>query len=429
MSSLIRSLFGRVPGDRRNSGRQSRQVDSQSRAALRPMESLEPRAMLSANVDDSGLLTIVGTERADVIEVRPGPVAGSVSLRGVAGVARDTVFNDVARVSISSLGGNDRILVAPGIRDVSNNPIEFTIDSGNGNDVVDGGDGRDTIRTQAGNDTVRGHGGNDDINLGIGNDFGDGGSGDDTINGDRGSDRVWGGSGNDSLDGGGENDVVRGQDGDDTLVGGFGSDNLFGGNGNDSGAGDFGNDNIFGEAGDDRLTGGSGRDQIRGGDGDDSLDGGDDSDDLFGEAGDDSINGGRGRDRIRGGIGSNSSLDDDGDNDLDLLNRGAIVQFVEGSATVSGTSASKDDKKFYTFRAPEGATTLSVVLQPGDGGVYADLEIERFVGDLTLVELEPSEGGPSSASGLAIVAGQVYKLRLRAPDRSPVGFSVTMTVA
>lgn len=431
MSSFIHDLFARgFHGTGHGStASRNRRSAAKSRSALGPMEPLEPRAMLSATIDDSGLLSIVGTERGDVIEVRPGDVAGSVSLRGVAGVPRNTVFNNVARVSIAALGGNDRVIVAPGIRDVSNNPVECTIDSGNGNDVVDGGDGRDVVVAQGGNDIVRGNGGNDDIDLGDGNDFADGGSGDDHILGGRGSDRVWGGSGNDSLEGGSEFDVLRGFDGDDSLNGGAGADAIFGGNGNDTADGDIGNDSISGDAGDDRLAGGAGRDTIRGGLGDDSLDGGDDPDDLFGDSGNDTLNGGRGRDRIRGGLGANVCQDDDGDTDADRFNSVPGLQFVDGSATVTGTSASKDDKRFFTFRAPEGATTLSVVLQPGQGDVYADLEIERFVGDVKLVELEPNEGGPSSASGLAIVAGQAYKLRLRAPDDSPVNFSVTLTVA
>lgn len=422
---LLTRLFAR--GD--NQTRRARSAGRRPIGSLRQMESLEPRAMLAATVDDSGLLTIVGTERRDVIEVRAGATLGSVVLRGVDGVARDTEFANVARVSISALGGNDRVVIASGIRDASGAPMAFTVDAGNGNDVIDGGDGDDTILGQAGNDTVRGNGGDDDIDLGNGNDLGVGGAGGDRIVGGRGADRLQGGVGNDDLDGGGEGDVLRGEDGDDTLVGGAGVDVVFGGGGNDVAGGDGGDDVVWGEAGDDRLTGGSGRDRIRGGVGDDSLDGGDDSDDLFGDAGDDSINGGRGRDRIRGGLGTNSSLDDDGDIDLDRAGRASVAQFVDNTLTVTGFSASKDDKKFFTFRAPEGVSTLSVVLERGEVGDFADLEIESLVDDVTVVELEPSETGVSTASGLAIVPGRAYKLRLRAPDRSPVGFTVTMTVA
>ena len=413
--------FHRRPVARKGSRRSSGQLQS--------AETLENRSMLSATVDDSGLLTIVGTQRRDVIEVVAGTTLGSVVLRGVAGVPRDTTFANVTRVSISSLGGNDRIVVGSGIRDVSGNFIPFTIDAGIGDDVVDGGDGDDRILGAPGNDVGRGNGGNDDIDLGAGNDFGYGGTGNDRVVGNRGVDRLFGGAGDDSLDGGGENDTVRGEDGNDTLSGGVGVDILFGGAGNDSASGDSGNDSVLGEAGDDRLAGGSGRDTIRGGAGDDSLDGGDDSDDLFGDDGDDSINGGRGRDRLRGGAGTNASLDDDGDQDLDRAGRATVLQFVGNTLTVTGTSASKDDKKFFTFRVPDGVTTLAVTLEKGETGDYADLEIESLVGEVHVVELEPSENSVTSASGLAVTPGRAYKLRLRAPDRSLVGFTATLTVS
>ncbi|MFM7075414.1 MAG: calcium-binding protein [Planctomycetaceae bacterium] len=398
-------------------------------ARLAVPESLETRAMLSATVDDDGLLTIVGTARRDVIEVRPGVEPGIVSLRGVDGVARDTMFAGVKRVSISTLEGHDKITIASGVRDVTGALMAFRIDSGAGNDVVDGGDGKDEILAGLGNDSVRGRGGDDSIDLGGGNDVGSGGTGDDRIVGGQGFDRIFGEAGNDDLDGGSEGDVVRGGDGDDAMKGGVGDDALFGGSGNDVGDGEAGRDQILGEAGNDKLAGGIGRDVLRGGMGDDSLDGGDDADDLWGEQGDDSINGGRGRDRIRGGVGSNACIDDDGDNDLDRRGSALELVFVGSTTTVTGVSASKDDKRFFTFRAPEGATTLSVLLAKGDTGDFADLEIESFADDVTLVELEPSETGVNTASGLAIVAGRAYKLRLRAPDRTPAGFTVTLTVA
>jgi len=422
---MIARLFART----RHQKPASRKTSRRSSDALRSMETLESRAMLSATVDDNGLLTIVGTQRRDVIEVRPGTTLGSVLLRGVAGVARDAEFTNVTRVSISSLGGNDKISIAAGILDGSGNAIPFTVDAGAGDDGVDGGDGDDAILGGTGNDTVRGNGGNDDIDLGAGNDFGFGGAGDDRIVGGRGVDREFGGVGDDTLDGGGENDVLRGEDGDDTLTGGVGNDSLLGGTGNDNASGDAGNDSILGEAGDDRLAGGSGRDTIRGGVGDDSLDGGDDNDDLFGDDGNDSINGGRGRDRIRGGAGTNSSLDDSGDEDLDRAGRATVLQFAGNTLTVTGSSASKDDKKFFTFRVPEGVSKLSVVLDKGQTGDYADLEIESLVGEVKVVSLEPSENSVTSASDLAVLPGQAYKLRLRAPDRSPVEFTATLTVA
>jgi Ca2+-binding RTX toxin-like protein len=410
------------------SGRRGKRSRSFHRAALAVPEALEARAMLSATVDADGLLTIVGTARRDVIEVRPGVEPGIVVLRGVDGVPRNTAFPNVKAVAISSLEGHDRIVVSSGIRDVAGAFMGFSIDAGPGNDVIDGGDGNDDIRAGVGNDVVRGRGGVDDIDLGAGNDIGYGGTGDDSVDGGQGFDRLFGEAGNDDLDGGSEGDAVRGGEGDDSLEGGVGDDSIFGGPGNDVGAGGDGRDSMYGELGDDKLSGGGSRDLLRGGLGDDSLDGGDDADDLWGDQGDDSINGGNGRDRIRGGGGSNACLDDDGDLDLDRRGSALELVFVGSTTTVTGVSASKDDKRFFTFRAPEGATTLSVTLAKGDIGGFADLEIESFADDVTLVELEPSETGVTTASGLSIVAGRAYKLRLRAPDRAPAGFNVTLTV-
>ena len=70
---LITRLFAR--GD--NQPRRTRGAGRRPNGSLRQMETLEPRAMLAATVDDSGLLTIVGTERRDVIEVRAGATLGS----------------------------------------------------------------------------------------------------------------------------------------------------------------------------------------------------------------------------------------------------------------------------------------------------------------------------------------------------------------
>lgn len=466
-------------GRRNRRGQGAGRRGSPRNTPLTMLETLEQRAMLSATVDDAGVLTIVGTERRDVIEVRAGSVPGSVVLRGVADVPRDTVFTNVTGVAISSLGGDDKISIGAGIR-TADAFMAFKIDTGDGNDTVDGGDGDDTILCGAGNDTARGRGGNDSIDLGDGNDVGIGGAGDDSISGGTGNDRLFGELGNDRLAGDGGRDTIRGGAGDDTVEGGddiddlfgdagndlisggtgndrlsgdagddrlsgdggrdsirggVGDDTMYGGDdndviggdaGNDSATGGAGDDRLSGDAGDDRLAGDSGRDTIRGGLGDDTLDGGDDDDDLLGEAGNDSINGGRGRDRIRGGVGSNASLDDDGDIDLDRRGTGSELQFVSNVATVTGTSASKDDKRFFSFRAPEGAGTLSVVLDR-ESGDFADLEIEPLVGEVTIVKLEPGETSVNTASGVSLVAGQAYKLRVRAADRSPAGFKVTLT--
>jgi hypothetical protein len=76
-----------------------RKVDTKRLRSRRlALESLENRALLTASVDGTGLLTVVGTERADAIVISAGPTAGSVSLRGVAGVPRGTVFAGVTAI-------------------------------------------------------------------------------------------------------------------------------------------------------------------------------------------------------------------------------------------------------------------------------------------------------------------------------------------
>ena len=409
---------------------------------LRAGESLESRAMLSATYDDgTGVLTLQGTERADVISVSKGRDAGSVVVRGVDGVKKDTVFTQVSGVVIETFGGNDKVSIGRGIRAPNGALMSFTIDVGNGNDSVDAGDGNDSIRGGDGNDTIRGRGGDDRIEGGNGNDSCNGEGGDDDLSGGAGVDSLGGGLGNDKLSGDDGNDLVSGDDGDDSIQGGSGRDTLNGGNGRDRVDGGVDDDTINGGSADDNLRGESGRDTIRGGTGNDSISGGTDDDSIFGDDGDDDLDGGSGKDRIRGGRGADESLDDDKIADVDAGDRkgrgsnsgggtsaGSIV-FSGGLASVTGSSATKKDKQFFSFVAPAGATLLRVEILPDSNGKYADLELEDVVTSLTVVELEPSETGVSVRSGLPIVAGRSYSLRMRAPRLDPVGFTVNLAVS
>ena len=409
---------------------------------LRACESLESRAMLSATFDvGTGVLTLQGTERADVISVSKGRDAGSVVVRGVDGVKKDAVFTQVSAVVIETFGGNDKVSIGRGIRAPNGALMSFTIDVGNGNDSVDAGDGNDTIRGRDGNDTIRGRGGDDRIDGGNGNDSCSGEGGDDDLSGGAGVDSLGGGLGNDKMSGDDGNDLVSGDDGDDSIQGGSGRDTLSGGNGRDRVDGGADDDTINGGSADDNLRGESGRDTIRGGTGNDSISGGTDDDSIFGDDGDDDLDGGSGKDRIRGGRGADESLDDDKIADVDAGDRkgrgsnsgggtsaGSIV-FSGGLASVTGSSATKKDKQFFSFVAPAGATLLRVEILPDSNGKYADLELEDVVTSLTVVELEPSETGVSVRSGLPIVAGRSYSLRMRAPRLDPVGFTVNLAVS
>jgi hypothetical protein len=336
---------------------------------LRAAESLERRQMLAADVDLDGVLLITGSEKADKIIISAGSAPGSVIVRGVPGVAKNAVFTGVNAIVVNSLGGNDDVRIGSNIRDVSGNLIGVTVSAGNGNDRVEGGDG------------------DDELNGGLGN------------------------------------DNIRGRGGDDTIAGGSG------------------NDSCSGEAGDDDLFGDSGRDVLRGGDDDDSLSGGSDRDTLFGDRGDDSLDGDEGRDKLFGGLGDDDDYDDedrfededdeDDDDDQggddDSPPGGSTIVFTNDLAQVTGVSSSKNDGQFYVFTAPTSGT-LTVSLLPGAGSRYADLELEDVATSLDLLELEPSEGRPASGTANVTVGGQ-YRMRLRSPDLTPVGYTVNLAIS
>ncbi len=450
MSVNPRTLFQRVLGISPSQRKGRRPV--RHTTDLRAVESLEARAMLSATYDDgTGVLTLQGTERADVISVSKGRELGSVVVRGVDGVKKDTVFTQVSGVVIETFGGNDKVSIGRGIRTPNGALMSFTVDVGSGNDSVDGSDGRDTIQGGDGNDKLRGRGGDDDLDGGNGNDSVSGEAGNDDVSGGAGLDSLSGGIGNDSMSGDDGNDAVSGDDGDDSILGGTGRDSLSGGNGRDRVEGGADDDTISGGSADDNLRGDSGRDAMRGGSGNDSISGGADDDSLFGDDGDDDLDGDSGTDRIRGGRGADDSLDDDKIGDVDAGDRrgrgsnsgggsgggsssggstsaGSLV-FSAGLASVSGSSATKNDKQFFSFVAPAGATLLRVEILADSNGKYADLEIEDIGTSQTVVELEPSETGVSVRDGLAIVAGRTYSLRLRAPRLEQVGFTVNLAVS
>ncbi len=366
-------------------------------------EPLERRAMLSATFDTgTGVLTITGSEAADVITLKAvrqnGTVVnGSVRVRGVSleGGPSNGVFQNVTSVVISSLGGDDRVVVGPGLRTASGGLLGVTVDAGSGKDTVVGGEGDDTII-----------GGGDDDNL-------------------------RGGKGNDDIDGGQGNDRCSGDDGDDALVGGGGNDDLRGGKGNDSAYGGMGKDRLLGGVGDDDLDGGADDDKLIGGAGnDDDVD----DDDSFIDDDDDDLDDNENEDEDEDededdedGVDDDEDGDDDGDGDDDPGITPTPLTFDgNGVANASGSSLNKQDKKFFSFTLA-GPTNLGVTMNDVDNGRYPDLEIERQgVSDdeENEVELEPSEGGQTSDT-FTLPAG-TYSLRLRSPDLLAVDFSVSL---
>lgn len=341
--------------------------------------------MLAADVDIDGVLLITGSEKADKIVISAGAENGTVILKGVPGVAKNAAFSGVKEIIINAGGGNDDIRIGSNIRDIAGNLIGVVVNAGAGNDRVQGGDGGDDINAGLGNDSVRGGAGDDEISGGGGNDDCRGDTGDDDIFGDSGRDVLRGGDDDDSLSGGSESDKLFGDTGDDSLDGDEGRDKIFGGQGNDD---DY--------------------------DDDDRLEDEDDEDDDDGDGdGDDA---------------SDDDDDDDGDDsDDDSSPTGDTVVFTGNTAQVTGTSSSKNDKQFYVFTALTTGV-LTVTLQPGGGGKYAELELEDVLTSADLLELEPSEGGPSSGTA-NVVTGRQYRMRLKSPDLAPVSYTVDLSIA
>jgi len=131
------------------------------------IEELEGRRMLSASVS-GGILRIVGTKHADVIEISRSGSSIDVAINGV-----NTAFN---------ASGVDGLIV----------------------------------KGFGGNDSVRNRTSLPSLLLG--------GAGDDTLIGGTGSDTISGGTGNDLLSGGRGNDLLNGDEGKDTITGGRGTD-------------------------------------------------------------------------------------------------------------------------------------------------------------------------------------------------------------
>lgn len=347
---------------------------------LRSAEPLERRQMLAADIDVDGVLLITGSEKADKIIISAGSLSGSVVLRGVPGVAKNAVFTGVNAIIINAGGGNDDIRIGSNIRNVAGNLIGVTVNAGAGNDRVEGGDGNDDIAGGLGNDNIRGRGGDDEISGGDGNDDCRGDAGDDDIFGDRGRDVLRGGDDDDSVSGGDDRDTLYGDTGDDSLDGDAGRDKIYGGLGNDD---DYDDDGLEDE---------------------------DEEDDDDGD-----------------GDGDDAGEEGEGEDDDHSPPTSGSVTFVGNAAQVTGASSSKNDKQFYVFTAPTTGV-LTVTLQPGAGGRYAELEIEDVLTSNDLLELEPSEGGPTSRTA-SVVAGRQYRMRLKSPDLTPVNFTVDLSIA
>ena len=289
-----------------------------ARTGLLGFEGLETKTLMAVDVAyraDLGILTVTGSESADVIQIMEGPYGPR---------AADGVASSAFLVIVGNAQGQElQRRVIPTIRV----PSRINIETRGGNDIV-WCDTRTEIFAElgAGNDTMQGGAGNDHINGNQGSDAIYGGDGDDAIRGDEDGDRLYGGRGNDQLYGHGGYDLLFGDDGNDLLFGGDNSDELSGGAGNDELYGDWGG----------LLQ--PGADILKGGDGDDRLFGGPGGDILLGERGADLLNGESGADLLQGDLPTDPDEADriiaGDDRDVDtVLDRGArdiLIQFFAG---------------------------------------------------------------------------------------------------
>lgn len=250
------------------------------------VEPLEHRSLPAATVSSfvrSGVLSVVGSESADIIVVRQTG-AGAVTLD--ANGTRQ-LYRGVSRVIVDGRGGDDRIYLDTRISDAARiAPIPAQLQGSAGNDLLVGGSGADQFSGGDGSDSIYGDRGADWIDGGNGADRLYGNDGDDVIAGGAGDDLLAGGAGTDYLDAGVGNDWLYGGGGTDTLVGGTGDDYFEGGAANDKLYGGDGNDWLTGGAGDDLVYGGAGKDYLEGGPGNDSLLGGEGFDSYFKDFGD-----------------------------------------------------------------------------------------------------------------------------------------------
>lgn len=236
------------------------------------VESLESRRLLAAALalQDRGVLSVTGTDEADVIEVSTvesdrGPVVKATVTDQAGQVLAEAEFDAgrVTSIKVDALAGDDEVHNNTDLpSEIAGGPGYNQLWGGSADDVLTGGEGWDDLY---------------------------GGDGQDTLVGGGDWDILDGGAGNDALSGGDGPDDLYGGDGHDVLDGGAGYNLLFGGEGNDLLQGGPEWDDLYGEAGDDTLLGGDDWDILDGGEGDDLLNGQDGPDDTYGGAGADTF--------------------------------------------------------------------------------------------------------------------------------------------
>ena len=345
---------------------------SQRGRSLR-LEPLEERRLLAvACVLSDGELAVIGTDKADTIDIRQigdNLQVNFVTRDGGRLIDRgEKTFNAslVNSIVVNGAEGDDTIRISdPSAVD----RYQIFLIGGPGNDVIESNRANATLIGGAGTDTLAGREavitidyrtspagvvvdllrgvvpqdgfGSADYLCGVKNIEGsyfsdnlrgdrqdnriDGWDGNDTIYGEAGNDELWGLGGADSIYGNEGDDHIHGGEGDDVrLDGGPGSDTIYGDGGNDLLVGGEDGENdvdyLYGGSGDDTLYGGGGADKLYGEKGSDLLCGesGDDYLDagLNSENEHDSLSGGSGNDKLWGGGGDDDLYGDAGTDEL-----------------------------------------------------------------------------------------------------------------
>jgi VCBS repeat-containing protein len=219
-------------------------------------------------------LTITGTDYNDTISDRDESTRGS-SFNISTGLGDDVIDMGAAVFDASSIdagAGNDTVVV--GVQDEYGYLNHTSISGGDGIDWLvferAYSDNPITYTLNSGNTT-----GFENVRAGFGNDQITGDSGNNIILGDAAADTLYGGDGDDQLYGYRDEYANGSTDGNDNLYGGAGSDLLVGGAGDDFLDGGSGSDTLTGDGGssDYAQGGSSGTDTfvLRSGDGGDSI--------------------------------------------------------------------------------------------------------------------------------------------------------------
>lgn len=146
----------------------------------------------------------VGDGQLDTVTVNGSNGSNSINLSLLGGdlsitgaTAQVTIANAEATdfLVVNGLGGSDNINASK----LATDPLQLTLNGGDGNDVINGSAGNNTLNGDNNNDILLGNGGADLLNGGAGNDSLGGGEGDDTVFGGAGNDTVAVGLGNDTV--------------------------------------------------------------------------------------------------------------------------------------------------------------------------------------------------------------------------------------